>query len=127
MPYDEGRYVYRDPRRRELFTKVRLRHDPCECGRGKSFFYYLAPTMDDGPVGLGQSMWRKPPDADWYFYRLDGCILALLAGGTRPSIGLKARRTGLSESASMDLATSHHQGAGNATLQQASWLERAST
>ena len=119
---DGGEYVYRDPRRRELFTKVRYRHDPCECGRGKSFIYYWRPPWLSRNMILGQ----KPPDADWYLYRLDAIYPAIARGLDTPIYWCEGEKDADAlESASMVLATSHHQGAGNATLQQASWLKRA--
>src|SRR5437763_420194 len=60
-------YVYRDPRGRELFTKIRYRHDPCYCGREKSFMYKWHPAY----LKEHDFIFLKPPDADTYLYRLD--------------------------------------------------------
>jgi hypothetical protein len=116
--------VYRDPRGRIIFTKTRRRHDPCECGRGKSFSYswhpaYLGASHWDDP-------WEKPPDADCYLYRLDE-IYPFIARGQDETIywceGEKDADAMVQRYKAQ--ATSHHQGAGKATLQQAEWLVKA--
>jgi hypothetical protein len=115
-------YVYRDPRGRELFTKVRYRHDPCICGRGKSFSYFWRPAYLKHEWDM---IWRKPPDADGYLYRLDE-FYPLIARGERGAIywaeGEKDADAIVSRKAP---ATSHHQGAGKATQAQAAWLVKA--
>ena len=119
---DDGEYVYRDPRGRELFTKVRLRHDPCECGHGKSFFYHWRPSW----LKPNHILTTKPPDADWYLYRLDELYPEIARGLDTPIYWCEGEKDADAlNAAAWVLSTSHHQGAGHATLQQASWLVRA--
>lgn len=118
-------YAYKDPRGRKLFTKVRLRHDPCHCGRGKSFSYYWRPPWLETKTGFRQFLWQKPPDADWYLYRLDEVYPAIARGTSERIYWCEGEKDADAIRAVHGLATSHHQGAGNATLQQAAWLAKA--
>jgi len=123
VPCRECDYVYRDMRGRELFIKRRFRHDPCYCGREKSFRYLWRRTED------GDYLWRKPPDADWYLYRLDkiwpvkGQTVYWTEGEKDADALATAGISGLPV-----YATSHHQGAAvGATVEQAKWLLGART
>jgi hypothetical protein len=116
-------YVYRDPRGRELFTKIRYRHDPCWCNRDKSFAYTWRPAYLKNEWDL---VFQKPPDADGYLYRLDE-LWPFIARGQRETIYWAEGEKDADEMARAYkvLATSHHQGAGKATPAQAAWLVRA--
>jgi hypothetical protein len=69
---------------------------------------------------------RKPPDADYYLYRLDE-IYPHIARGDGEWIYWAEGEKDADELARAYhvLATSHHQGAGKATLAQAAWLAKA--
>lgn len=122
----ETEYPYKDPRGRELFTKIRYKHDPCYCGRGKSFVYSWRPPWLKTRTGFRQLLWQKPPDADWYLYRLDEVYPAIARGQSETIYWCEGEKDAdAMVSAYHVLATTHHQGAGKATLQQASWLKKA--
>jgi hypothetical protein len=119
----ECAYTYRDQYGRELFTKIRYNHDPCYCGRGKSFAYaYRRP-------GSKEWIHQKPkPWADWYLYRLDQLLLpghplrrktVYWCEGEKDADRLaEAGRGGIPVD-----TTQHHQGAAiGATVEQARWL-----
>jgi hypothetical protein len=114
-------YVYRDMRGRELFRKKRYEHVDCQCGRGKSFTYAWQRTPG------GAYIHSKPPDADYYLYRLDA-LWSVRAACARMDVywceGEKdADRLAAGGRLGIPVdTTSHHQGAGNATAQQAKWL-----
>lgn len=117
-------YVYRDPRGRELFTKVRYRHDPCHCGRGKSFSYRWHPAYL--PEGSWHDLWQKPPDADGYLYRLDEVYPLIAHGDGSPIYWTEGEKDADAiRRVYMTPVVSHHQGAGKATLAQAAWLVKA--
>jgi hypothetical protein len=119
-------YPYRDPRGRELFVKVRFRHDPCLCGRGKSFAYSWETPWDKDRYGNVQRIGRKPPDADWYLYRLDEIYPFIARGSSELIYWCEGEKDADELTRAYHVAaTSHHQGAGKATLQQASWLAKA--
>jgi len=111
-------YEYRDPSGRVVFVKVRLRHDPCICGRGKSFGYYYR-------TGRGRIIWQKPPDANQYLYRLEEIDPALARGTDSPVYWCEGEKDADAIRTAGALATSHHQGAGKVTLEQAQWLFHA--
>ncbi len=108
-------YHYRDPRSHVVFTKIRYRHDPCYCGRGKSFAYCYRTKR-------GRTIWQKPPDANEYLYRLEEIDPALVRGTTEPVYWCEGEKDADAIRAAGGLATSHHQGAGKITLMQACWL-----
>jgi hypothetical protein len=113
-------YVYRDPRGRDLFGKVRYRHEPCYCGRGKSFVYIWQPAH------LKDTVWQKPPDADYYLYHLDQIYPHIARGDGELIFWCEGEKDADElRRAYHVLATSHHQGAGKATLAQAAWLAKA--
>jgi hypothetical protein len=115
-------YPYRDPRAREVFTKIRFRHDPCICGRGKSFMYRWHPAH----LKEFDYVYRKPPDADTYLYRLDEIYPSIACGDGQPIYWTEGEKDADALASRYKiLATSHHQGAGKATLAQASWLANA--
>ena len=117
-------YVYKDPRGREIFTKVRYRHDSCHCGRGKSFSYRWHP--DYLKPGSWNDLWQKPPDADTYLYRLDEVYPIIARGQDQPIYWAEGEKDADAiRRVYMTPATSHHQGAGKATLAQAGWLVKA--
>lgn len=114
-------YSYRDPRGREIFVKIRDKHDPCWCGRDKSFMYKWHPSY----LKEWDNIYQKPPDADTYLYRLDE-LWPFIARGSSESIYWCEGEKDADAMASKYhvLATSHHQGAGKATPAQANWLVR---
>jgi Toprim domain-containing protein len=124
---NDGEYVYRDQRGRELFTKQRYLHDPCECGRGKSFGYRWKPPYKPWLTrrGYQQSLYEKPPDADWYLYRLDVIYPLIARSESEPIYWCEGEKDADALADLSVASTTHHQGAGKATLQQASWLKRA--
>jgi len=115
-------YSYRDPRGHEVFVKIRYKHDPCYCGRDKSFAYRWRPAH----LKEWDSVLQKPPDADTYLYRLDE-LWPSIARGSYESIYWCEGEKDADEMARKYhvLATSHHQGAGKATPAQAGWLKKA--
>lgn len=119
--HKEAEYPYRDPRGRVVFTKIRFRHDPCYCGRGKDFAYkwrprYLKPGAND--------IWQKPPDADCYLYRLDEAWPFIARGLPERIFWCEGEKDADTlRRGSHVVATSHHQGAGNATLAQGKYSE----
>ena len=120
-------YVYRDVFGRELFVKRRYRHDPCHCGREKSFGYLYRRDFTIPPEDFSDADWiyQKPkPWADWYLYRLEsiwpvkGKVIYWCEGEKDADV----LATGGRNRIPVD-TTAHHQGAAvGATIEQAKLL-----
>lgn len=113
--YDEVcRYWFTEPDGTRLFAKVRYELRDTIAGARKKTFRYWDPETRSA---------KKPPYADAYLYRLHEVAPAVLGGrtihwaeGEKDSDALVAAGV---------IATSHHQGAGRVTPDQAAWLSKA--
>ena len=114
------RYTYRDIWGHEQFRKIRYRHDPCFCGKGKSFEYAWCPD----PEEAWDSLRYKPPWADAYLYRLDEWWLDYRTGRISEVWWAEGEKDADALARVHLPATSHHQGAGNASAQQAAWFAK---
>lgn len=106
-------YVYTDADGRAVFRVRRFRTDPAKWGRPKLFdFQHPHPR---------NFLWRpgKPDNAGAYLYRLPeatGALIVHWAEGEKDADALRGAGV---------VATSHHGGAGHATVEQAQLLRRA--
>lgn len=111
------RYLFTDPSGTVLFEKVRLEIlNPKPDGRPKTFRYF-------NPNALPIDQKRKPAIADSIIYNLPDVLEGISAGATVHWTEGEADCDALSERGYV--ATSHHQGAGHVTPEQASWLRGA--
>lgn len=107
-------YRYTTPTGEYLFGKQRWELlDPLSGQRSKTFRYW-------DPVERRQ---RKPPHADSYLYRLHEVMPAIAAGRTIHSV--EGEKDADALTAAGEIATTHHQGAGRFTIDQATWLRDA--
>ena len=117
-------YVYRDIYGSELFRKIRYKHEPCVCGRGKSFSYGYYPSQDKGDGRYRNLVYQKPLWADWYLYRIEKWWPDLRRGIV-PEIYWCEGEKDADALGRLAYATTHHQGAGNANAEQCKWLLKA--
>lgn len=111
------RYLFTDPNGTVLFEKVRFEIlNPKPDGRLKTFRYF-------NPNALPIDQKRKPAIADSIVYNLPGVLEGIADGATVHWTEGEADCDALSERGYV--ATSHHQGAGHVTPEQASWLRGA--
>ncbi len=113
--YDQvHRYWFTGPDGTRLFAKDRYELiEPIEGQRKKTFRYF------DPEARRAQ----KPPHADAYLYRLHEVVLAVANGQTIH--WAEGEKDADALAAAGVVATSHHQGAGRVTLDQAAWLAEA--
>lgn len=107
-------YWFTLPSGERFFAKHRYELlDPMSGARAKTFRYYTPATSLD----------RKPAGADDYLYRLHEVLPAIEAGRTVHWAEGEKDADALAKAGVA--ATSHHQGAGHVTLEQAAWLRKA--
>ncbi|MFJ3392303.1 hypothetical protein [Leifsonia aquatica] len=108
-------YKFTDPDGAYLFGKQRWEVlDPLSGLRSKTFRYW----------DPAERRHRKPPGADRWLYRLHEVLPAI--ANKRPIHWAEGEKDADALAAAGVCATSHHQGAGRVTLEQAAWLQEAS-
>ena len=113
--YDEVcRYWFTEPDGTQLFAKVRYELRDTIAGPRKKTFRYWDPDTRSA---------RKPTYADGYLYRLHEVATGIVAGSTIHWAEGEKDADALATAGVV--ATSHHQGAGHVTPDQAAWLSEA--
>ena len=113
--YDEVcKYWFTEPDGTRLFAKVRYELRDTIAGPRKKTFLYWDPDA---------RRFRKPPYADAYLYRLDEVAPGVAAG--RAIHWAEGEKDADALAAVGVVATSHHQGAGHVTPDQAALLSEA--
>ncbi|MBD8583451.1 hypothetical protein IFT90_02630 [Frigoribacterium sp. CFBP 8766] len=98
-----------------LFEKIRFELLPGRAGRAKEFRYFDPESQ----------RYRKPADADRWLYRLPEVTAAIAACATIH--WTEGEKDADALVAAGVEATSHHQGAGRVTPEQAAWLRNATS
>jgi hypothetical protein len=119
----ECEYVYRDYIGHVIFVKVRYRWQhlsTCDgtggCrGRDKTFGYYYHSER-------GSKIKQKPPYANHYLYHLEEIDPALASHSPSPIYWCEGEKDADAVRSVGGMGTSHHQGAGKVTLEQAQCL-----